>query len=113
MPSRIWYIFRRGILFDPFDSIRIAVSFKSIVEAIFRLQEDSAAAALATFRCFFFLFPFIDNEGDEEPLLRVSLVRTGPMLRVPISPSHTIMLKKSKQINREHTHKNKIHNDVE
>jgi len=35
-----------------------------------------------------------DNKRDEEPLLRVSLVRTGPMLRVPISsPSHTIMLK--------------------
>ena len=34
-----------------------------------------------------------DNKGDEKPLLRVSLVCTGPMLRVPISPSHTIMLK--------------------
>jgi len=63
MPSRIWYIFRRGILFDPFDSIRIAVSFRSIVdEAIFRLQEASAASALATFHCFF-LFPYNDNEG--------------------------------------------------
>ena len=62
MPSRIWYIFRRGILFDPFDSIRIAVSFRSIVdEAIFRLQEASAASALATFHCFF-LFPFIHCE---------------------------------------------------